>query len=214
MILECLFPGAELGEVNITWTRLDGQQLPMDRINFTCSNRNTLIITNISQNDNAVYTCQVGGNIDIFSLTVVRKSYYDNGHVILLCLMNTEVPEIQKECATPTIITRVGENITLQCNARGNPLVDLRWFRGGEEVRTGGRVTLIEGGARLNISDVREADIGLYNCTVTNNINGVDFSESYQIMVDVQSKSDFYNSTSFTGRYFTSYRTTLLQVSS
>lgn len=102
--------------------------------------------------------------------------------------MYLEFPTIQSECASPTIVARPGDNITLACPARGAPAIEWVWFRGEQELATGGRVTLLDQGARLSISMVRTTDDGVYSCTVSNEIDGVTFNASYAQRVSVQSE--------------------------
>lgn len=99
-----------------------------------------------------------------------------------------EFPSILAECASPSIVVQYRDNITLSCPARGTPAVMWVWSRGDQVLDTSGRVTLLDGGARLNITMARTTDGGIYNCSVSNVINGSLFVESYAQRVIVESE--------------------------
>ena len=74
----------------------------------------------------------------------------------------------------------------LPCTAAGNPPVQRTWFRGEMMLSSGGRISLFRD--RLRISDAEEADSGIYNCTISNNIDGMSMSDSINIQLIIQSK--------------------------
>ena len=97
-------------------------------------------------------------------------------------------PSILTDCDVPTVVARVGDNVTLSCVARGNPGVMWEWFRGEEVLTTSGRVSLLDGGERVSIVRAQLVDSDVYNCTVSNVINDEVFIESYAQRLDVQCK--------------------------
>ena len=107
----------------------------------------------------------------------------------MLCL--SELPQINKQCPTPSVTGFNGHSVTLECPARGNPLVDWVWTRLGVTIETGGRFTLLEEGAMLTIDPAERADAGLYTCTVSNTIDGRIFNDTYAILLAVQGESSW-----------------------
>lgn len=79
------------------------------------------------------------------------------------------------------------DNITLSCPARGTPLVDTVWTRGGVELDSSfPRVTVQS--TTLHITMATVDDSGDYNCTVSNTVRGEMFVESYVQRLEVQSE--------------------------
>ncbi len=107
--------------------------------------------------------------------------------------VSLEFARIEKECSVPIQEARVGGNVSILCPARGVPPVEWMWSRSEEMVDIGGRVSLVNGGERLNISLLQEDDGGVYTCSVSNTIEGETFRDSYNIRLDVQSKCPYIN---------------------
>ncbi|XP_025203950.1 uncharacterized protein LOC112600845 isoform X2 [Melanaphis sacchari] len=59
-----------------------------------------------------------------------------------------------------------GENFTLSCEIRGNPMSDVTWYKNNVEVKPDDRVTssLDDLAARLSICNLESADTGVYTC--------------------------------------------------
>ena len=80
----------------------------------------------------------------------------------------------------------VGDNVTLSCNASGNPVPTITWTRNGSVLTSS--VLRISFGAEsreLTITTINTADSGEYQC-VANNSEGNDTSDAATI--DVQCK--------------------------
>ena len=79
-----------------------------------------------------------------------------------------------------------GDNVTLSCNASGNPVPEISWTRDGSPVSSGDRRISFEAGNRqLTITNVSRADSGEYRC-VADNSEGNDTSNATTL--DVQCK--------------------------
>ena len=94
-----------------------------------------------------------------------------------------EPATIQRVCAAPEVLGSVNSSVELLCPAVGNPEPMRVWTRKGEILEDGGRISIIDRGARLIIAQLQEEDNGLYNCTASNMV-GSDF---YIIRLFVQS---------------------------
>ena len=79
-----------------------------------------------------------------------------------------------------------GNNVTLSCNASGNPVPAISWTRDGSTVSSGDqRISFEAGNRRLAITNVSRADSGEYRC-VADNSEGSDTSNATTL--DVQCK--------------------------
>ena len=79
-----------------------------------------------------------------------------------------------------------GDNVTLSCNASGNPLPAISWTRDGSLVSSGDqRISFEARNRRLTITNVSRVDSGEYRC-VADNSEGNDTSNATTL--DVQCK--------------------------
>ena len=87
---------------------------------------------------------------------------------------------------------REGDNVTLSCNATGNPVPSISWTKDGSAISSP-RISLSSDGTQLTITNVNRDDRGDYKC-VTNNSIG-DSVTSNAATLDVQCKySEFFRS--------------------
>ena len=93
----------------------------------------------------------------------------------LLLLFHTELPliTIHPEGKTPM----EGENITLSCNATGNPEPSISWFKDGFPINSNFRITFSQDNKRLRITNISRTDSGEYQCMARNRV-GNDTSNS------------------------------------
>ena len=62
-----------------------------------------------------------------------------------------------------------GDNVTLSCNASGNPVPEISWTRDESPVSSGDQRISFDGGNRqLTITNVSRADSGEYRCVADN----------------------------------------------
>ena len=72
--------------------------------------------------------------------------------------------------------TRIeGENVTLSCNASGNPVPTISWTSSGSRVDTSNnpRISFSEGKKLLTITNVNRTDSREYQCVAGNNVGNV-----------------------------------------
>ena len=93
----------------------------------------------------------------------------------LLLLFHTELPliTIHPEGKTPM----EGENITLSCNATGNPEPSISWIKDGFPINSNFRITFSQDNKRLRITNISRTDSGEYQCMARNRV-GNDTSNS------------------------------------
>ena len=90
--------------------------------------------------------------------------------------------------AHPQNKTRIeGENVTISCNADGNPKPTISWTRNGYPVDTSNNssISFSADKKQLTITDVNRTDSGEYRCVVSNSLGNVLSSAA---TLDVQCK--------------------------
>ena len=82
---------------------------------------------------------------------------------------------------------REGSNVTLTCNATGNPEPTFSWNIGGSAVNTSvnPRISLSSDNKWLTITNVNRKDSGEYKCEATNRVGTTGFGVA---TLDVQCK--------------------------
>ena len=93
---------------------------------------------------------------------IIVKTIYVHRLVKRVCLYIPDRPEITKH---PQNVTETGRNnVTLTCNATGNPVPQLSWFKDKDLVESNDRIYLSANNSLLTITDVNRNDIGGYLC--------------------------------------------------
>ena len=87
------------------------------------------------------------------------------------CFIATDQPEITAHPGS--VAEKEGNNVTLYCNATGNPVPTISWNRYGSPINTttNSRISFSQENKQLTITDVNRTDRGEYQC-VANNIVG------------------------------------------
>ena len=86
-----------------------------------------------------------------------------------------------------------GNNVTLSCDASGNPVPTFSWTTGGTPVNTTAnpRISFSSDNKQLTITNVNRSDSGQYRCVANNSIG--DAVTSNAVTLDVQCKySEFF----------------------
>ena len=86
---------------------------------------------------------------------------------MICCFRVTDQPKItaQPQNKTPT----EGENVTLSCNATGNPTPSISWTKDGSALNSP-RISLSSDSKELTITNVNRSDNGQYRCVANNSI--------------------------------------------
>ena len=88
-----------------------------------------------------------------------------------------------------------GDNVTLSCNASGNPVPAISWTRNGSLVSSGDQRISFEAGNRtLTITNVSRADSGEYRCVEgndTSNATTLDVQCKYTSLIKKLPKTEF-----------------------
>ncbi|XP_049335709.1 hemicentin-1 isoform X1 [Astyanax mexicanus] len=77
-------------------------------------------------------------------------------------------PSIVNKGGVQDVKVKEGQNITLTCEATGNPVPEITWLKDGQLVTGEPRLQVMSHGRFLHISDVQVADTGRYSCLASN----------------------------------------------
>ena len=86
---------------------------------------------------------------------------------MICCFCFTDQPEITTQPQNMT--STEGENVTLSCNATGNPTPSLSWTKDGSAMHSP-RISLSLDNKKLTIANVNRDDSGDYQCVANNSV--------------------------------------------
>ncbi|KAL0105107.1 hypothetical protein PUN28_016635 [Cardiocondyla obscurior] len=111
----------------------------------------TLVITGTTEQDSGMYECLASSDMGSTKSRKARAVITAASQLVL-----AERPESQNVTA--------GTDVTFSCRALGNPRPDVRWFRDGQSISFGDRISLENDDTLLRILAVKETDAGKYEC--------------------------------------------------
>ena len=111
---------------------------------------------------------------------------------LFVCLFIVRVaPQITTQSQVGSVIE--GDNVTLSCNASGNPIPAITWTRDGSLISSGNqRISFQAGNRQLTITNVNRTDDGEYQC-VADNSEGNDTSDVITLNVKCKYTSSVQN---------------------
>ena len=104
-------------------------------------------------------------------------------YFMICCFHFTDQPEITAQPQNKALTER--ENVTLSCNATGNPAPSISWTKDGSATNSL-RISLSLDNKQLTITIVSRDDSGDYRCVANNNIGAAVSSNAAKL--DVQCK--------------------------
>ncbi|KPP65730.1 peroxidasin-like, partial [Scleropages formosus] len=145
----------------IIWLRNNNALNMRDDSRLNLLEDGTLMIQDTRETDQGVYQCMaknVAGEVKTSEVTL-RYFGAPSRPSFVIQPQNTEV--------------LVGESVTLECSATGQPHPRISWTRGDRTpLPTDARITITPSGG-LYIQDVSEVDGGQYTCFASNNIDTI-----------------------------------------
>ena len=101
---------------------------------------------------------------------------------MIILYLSTDKPEIATH--PQNITTREGQNVTLYCNATGNPwpALTISWYKDGYPINNSFSTMLSPSHEQLTITNVSRKDSGDYTCRAKNRV-GTDTSNASTINV-------------------------------
>ncbi|XP_054030144.1 hemicentin-2 [Dryobates pubescens] len=167
--LECQAEGQPTPQ--ISWLK-DGQPLGLQpsshpRMSLDGS---SLLLEGLQAADSGAYTC------------LARSSAGEDVRLHMLSVLVP--PSIESGAAGPEVVRAVlSAVLTLRCQARGSPPLQLSWQKDGLPLPLSPRVTLLLAGRLLRISQAQLSDAGLYTCIVSSRAGVANRSFILQIQV-------------------------------
>uniref|UniRef100_A0A3Q3A945 Contactin 1 n=1 Tax=Kryptolebias marmoratus TaxID=37003 RepID=A0A3Q3A945_KRYMA len=138
----------------------------LDKRRFVSQITGNLYISKVDPSDRGNYSCMV-------SSPSSSKSVFSN-YIPLNPLAERPIRKYPADLRVkfPTTTALVGQNITLECFALGNPVPDISWKRVGKGMPNNHEVRMA--GAQLYLYNVKFDDSGTYRCEAVNS-KGKDF---------------------------------------
>ena len=99
---------------------------------------------------------------------------------MIILYSSTDKPEIVTH--PQNITTREGQNVTLYCNATGNPVPTISWYKNGYPINNSFSTIFSPSHEQLTIRKVNRIDSGDYTCRAKNRV-GTDTSNASTINV-------------------------------
>ncbi|MBN3322375.1 CNTN1 protein, partial [Atractosteus spatula] len=148
--------------------------IPLDKRRFVSQRTGNLYISKVEASDKGNYSCFVHN-------PSITKSVFSN---FIPLVPQTERP-VRKYPADirvkfPDTYALVGQNVSLECFALGNPIPEIRWRKVDAELPSNHEISM--SGAVLQINNVQVEDEGAYECEALNS-KGKDI---YRVRVYVQ----------------------------
>ncbi|XP_022799389.1 peroxidasin-like, partial [Stylophora pistillata] len=139
----------------LSWTK-DGSDIANNHRISISEDKKQLAITIANREHRGGYLC-------------VAHNEVGNDSLIIAILDVQYRPEIASH---PQIVTKPeGENVTLTCNATGNPEPELLWFKDYEHLeRSSNRISLSAGNKSLMIANLNRTNSGKYLCVAQNEV--------------------------------------------
>ncbi|CAG08665.1 unnamed protein product, partial [Tetraodon nigroviridis] len=160
-VLLCAPPPHYPAELSFRWILNEFPTfIPLDKRRFVSQITGNLYISKVDSSDSGNYSC-------IASSPSISKSVFSN-YIPLVPLSerhNRKYPA-DLNVKFPDTTALVGQNITLECFALGNPVPDIMWKKVDGELPSNHEVRTA--GAHLHLFNVQFEDSGTYKCEAVN----------------------------------------------
>ena len=114
---------------------------------------------------------------------IIVKTIHVRSLAERVCLYIPDRPEITKHPQNVTETER--SNVTLTCNATGNPEAQFSWYKVENTVKRNNRINVSAKNSHLTITDVNREDSGGYLCVAHNEVGN---DTSIIVILDVLCK--------------------------
>uniref|UniRef100_A0A4W5QUR0 Contactin 1 n=1 Tax=Hucho hucho TaxID=62062 RepID=A0A4W5QUR0_9TELE len=134
--------------------------IPLDKRRFISQTTGNLFISKVDSSDSGNYSCFV-------SSASIAKSVFSK-FIPLVPLAERPIRKYPADIKVkfPDTFALVGQNITLECFALGNPIPQIRWRKMDGELPANHEVSMA--GAHLQLYHVQYEDEGTYECEALN----------------------------------------------
>ncbi|KAK7891436.1 hypothetical protein WMY93_023399 [Mugilogobius chulae] len=134
--------------------------IPPDKRRFVSQITGNLYISKVDSSDTGNYSCMA-------SSPSISKSVFSN-YIPLVPLAERPIRKYPADLKVkfPDITAMVGQNITLECFALGNPVPEIRWKKLDGPLPANHEVRMA--GAHLHLNNIQIQDAGKYQCEAIN----------------------------------------------
>uniref|UniRef100_A0A8C1SVI6 Contactin 1 n=1 Tax=Cyprinus carpio TaxID=7962 RepID=A0A8C1SVI6_CYPCA len=133
--------------------------IPLDKRRFVSQTTGNLYISTVRASDSGNYSCFV-------SSPSIAKSVFSK-FIPLVPIAEREKYPADIKVKSPDTYTLLGQNITLECFALGNPIPQIRWRKVDGDLPVE-RHNISMSGSLLHLYDIQYEDEGLYECEADN----------------------------------------------
>ncbi|XP_072291729.1 contactin-1a-like [Eucyclogobius newberryi] len=174
-VLLCAPPPHYPAELSFRWILNEFPTfIPLDKRRFVSQITGNLYISKVDASDTGNYSC-------IASSPSISKSVFSN-YIPLVPIAERPIRKYPADLKVKFLDTTamVGQNITLECFALGNPVPEIRWKKLDGPLPAGHEVRMA--GAHLHLNNIQIDDAGKYQCEAINS-KGKDY-HSARLSVD------------------------------
>nr|XP_046250575.1 contactin-1a-like [Scatophagus argus]XP_046250576.1 contactin-1a-like [Scatophagus argus]XP_046250577.1 contactin-1a-like [Scatophagus argus] len=160
-VLLCAPPPHYPAELSFRWILNEFPTfIPLDKRRFVSQITGNLYISKVDSSDTGNYSC-------IASSPSISKSVFSN-YIPLVPLAERPIRKYPADLRVkfPDTTALVGQNITLECFALGNPVPEIRWKKVDGQLPPSHEVRMA--GAHLHLNNVQFEDGGTYQCEAVN----------------------------------------------
>ncbi|KAM7002150.1 contactin-1a isoform 1-T4 [Tautogolabrus adspersus] len=160
-VLLCAPPPHYPAELSFRWILNEFPTfIPLDKRRFVSQITGNLYISKVDSSDSGNYSC-------IASSPSISKSVFSN-YIPLVPLAERPIRKYPADLKVkfPDTTALVGQNITLECFALGNPVPEIRWKKLDGQLPANHEVRMA--GAHLHLFNVQFEDGGTYQCEAVN----------------------------------------------
>ncbi|XP_076872442.1 hemicentin-1 isoform X2 [Brachyhypopomus gauderio] len=165
--LECEARGVPLPSV--TWYK-DGEAILSSRQAQYVDRGQSLKIPRVQVSDAGRYTCKVT------SLAGTAEKTYELDVYVPPSIAGGSDILVEKKVV-------VGNALTLECEAGGNPIPSLTWLKDGSPVKTGESLHVLEQGRKIQILNAGSSDSGRYVCIATSDAGETEIKYDISVLV-------------------------------
>lgn len=160
-VLLCAPPPHYPAELSFRWILNEFPTfIPLDKRRFVSQITGNLYISKVDASDSGNYSC-------IASSPSISKSVFSN-YIPLVPLAERPIRKYPADLNVkfPDTIAMVGQNISLECFALGNPVPEIRWKKLDGSLPDNHEVRME--GAQLHLNNIKTEDAGTYQCEAVN----------------------------------------------
>uniref|UniRef100_A0A671RT23 Contactin-1a-like n=1 Tax=Sinocyclocheilus anshuiensis TaxID=1608454 RepID=A0A671RT23_9TELE len=133
--------------------------IPLDKQRFVSQTTGNLYISTVRASDSGNYSCFV-------SSPSIAKSVFSK-FIPLVPIAEREKYPADIKVKSPDTYTLLGQNVTLECFALGNPIPQIRWRKVDGDLPVH-RHNISMAGSLLHLYNIQYEDEGLYECEADN----------------------------------------------